>query len=113
MWAGTAQGVARFDRHRWTSWTTDEITDKPIRWIALADGHVWAATRGHADRHRGEVMRFDGREWSATDEGVFAVPTTLLAGEDALWVGTGAGLARYSPAPMSLLTCQGMAIRAC
>lgn len=44
------------------------------------------------------VSRFDGREWSATDEGVLAAPTTLLADEDAVWVGTAAGLARYGPA---------------
>lgn len=109
VWIGTQGGLHRFDGQRYTLYQPD-----PGNAGSLPDGYITALARdgkdglwvgtysqyvAHMDLRNGQVRRYRAQspadKSTATPGGshVYAV----LAGSDAVWVGTGQGLERLDP----------------
>ncbi len=101
VWCGTTDGVSRYDRTNWQSFTSgDGLAGDWIHDIAIDDtsGLVWFATEGQG------VSRYDWRndQWRtySTDDGlasnlVNAIALDKKAG--AVWFGTGNGASYFEP----------------
>lgn len=91
VWAGTRQGVARFDGERWTANPGEDAPRGPVTSLAVDDDTVWAVTR------KG-LRRFDEGRWRAVEDGgspgePFAV---AVDADGAVWAATDQGVGRLS-----------------
>jgi ligand-binding sensor domain-containing protein len=92
IWAGTDEGVFRFDGTRWVDETAN-LTEKPIYALAQdSAGWVWAGTVTGISRFDGTSWRFYGSADGLT--GGFVV-RILVADRGDVWAGTNLGVARY------------------
>lgn len=100
VWAGTSDGVARFDGQRWVSAATegdplnldagDRAADGSVRVVAAETGSVWVAGGGPT----GSVARFDGWAWTAPEEPPELWVTAIALTDDSAWLGTHRGVVR-------------------
>ena len=97
LWAGTQNGLAKWDGRDWTIYTTQEgLSENIVRAIAEdAQGQLWIGTESH-----GLDLFSDGKftSYPATESGLPGndISCLCLDSEGVLWVGTsGHGLARY------------------
>lgn len=103
VWAGTEEGLARFDGQRWAHADSDDAqltfegdppaVHEPVQVLATGDdGTVWAVA---GDPPLQETLSaFDGRQWHTTSLDVHRV-RALTVDEDAAWVASPDGLARF------------------
>ncbi|MFN0102604.1 MAG: two-component regulator propeller domain-containing protein [Bryobacteraceae bacterium] len=96
IWAGTRQGVSRFDGIRFTNYVPGDKSGlgvRTVRWLhASRDGQLWAAGDGG-------LARYQNGEWKtfAEAEGLSVSHATSIAETaEGLWVGTTGGLFRFS-----------------
>lgn len=100
VWAGTAQGVARFDGEQWVDADTegnplnlgagDPPGDSPIATVAAGDaGTAWVGSRAPWN-----VARFDGRAWTVPEPPPWLTVRAVAVGDAAAWLATGNGVVR-------------------
>lgn len=102
LWAGTDQGLASYERGKWTHHTADgSLSHVGVRALTVDhDGDVWIATldEGVSDPDHA-VARFDGQRWVSysTDDGLPDGWVNDLTVDDdgTVWAATDGGLARF------------------
>lgn len=99
LWAGTQDGAAFFNGHRWTSVTLPNrnISNYVYDILAAKDGAIWIGTDG------GGLHRFQNGEWQTFDTGKGLISNAIRclyetfdeAGKSIIWIGTRDGLSRF------------------
>ena len=96
LWAGTLNGVYRFDGQEWVLFTTEHgLASNVVCWIIEdREGYLWFGTMDDG------VSRYDGQEWvSFTTDGDLIDNRISQIVQDCkgyLWFGTLGGVSRYN-----------------
>lgn len=112
VWAGAMNGVARFDRATWTTYTGNDLPRTPNLAGVGRDGAVWVtldaegcvATSAQAvscAEPAAGVARFDGTHWTVytTSDGLPADDVAVTAGADgSVWATSAGRVARFDGA---------------
>ena len=90
VWAGTDDGIARFDGTAWSPVGPEGPADAVVHHLAPESGALWAATDdGLWHREAGTWTQHTAADGLPSDEVVAVAP----ADDDRVWAGTDAGLA--------------------
>ena len=89
IWLSGRNGVAWYHDRKWQLFrvATGDAPEGMLRFLELADGRIWGATRD-------QLWTFDGQGWSRTRPGFDRINAIVRYGDGA-WVASNSGLYRY------------------
>ena len=115
VWAGTANGVAKFDGNSWQSYTTsDGLVDNYIKCIDVdINNNVWVGTEIGVSKYNGSTWT----TYTSTDGLIYDEVKSIACDNDgSVWFGTDYGLSQFEGTtwttineagglPSNLITC--------
>lgn len=99
IWAGTQDGIAFFNGHRWTSVNLPNrnVSNYVFDILPAKDGSIWIGTDG------GGLHKFNDNQWQTFDSGKGLISNAIRClaetfdenGNSIIWIGTRDGLSRF------------------